>query len=65
MTAKGLEMDSFCADSMHPVLLHAVPISDAHTAAAKQSHGIGFAISVQVWHSSVTNALPACVNGVM
>ncbi|DBA79124.1 TPA: Protein argonaute-3, variant 2 [Trebouxia sp. C0004] len=48
MTAKGLQIDSFCADSTHPVLLYAVPTADAHTAAAKQSHGTGFAISLQV-----------------
>ncbi len=65
MTAEGLQMDSFCADSTHPVILHAVPTADAHTAAAKQSHGTGFAISLQAWRSSVTNALAACVIGIM
>jgi len=65
LTAEGLQMDSFCADSTHPVILHALPTSDAHTAAAKQSHATGFAISLQAWRSSATNALPACVIGIM
>ncbi|KAL0034546.1 hypothetical protein WJX79_007807 [Trebouxia sp. C0005] len=52
MTAEGLQMDSFCADSTHPVILHAVPTADAPTAAAKQSHGTGFAISLQVCEAS-------------
>ena len=65
MTAEGLQMDSYCADSMHPVVLHVLPTSDAHTAAAKQSDGTGFAISLQAWRSYVTNALPACRIGSM
>ena len=64
-TAEGLQMDSFCADSTHPVILHALPNSDAHTAAAKQSHGTSFAISLQAWRSFVTNVLTACVIGIM
>ena len=46
LTAEGLQLDSFCRDSTHPVVLHAA--SDVHRATAQQSTGSMFAVELQV-----------------
>ncbi len=46
LTAGGLQIDSFCQDSTHPVILHA--LSNVGTHRPKQSNTTGFAVSLQV-----------------
>ena len=48
LTAAGLQCDSFCQDSAHPVMLCSLPPSDAHRVGVKQSSTAAFAISLQV-----------------